>query len=353
MAKTGVKPKFSDAEILAAVRELGGVVAAARKLGQAPSNISQRIKAIRKSDAPLASPVPDRERPIDELLAARESEFKRRDESERAVASRTVTIGTDLPIAIAHMGDPHLDNPGCDIATIRRHLDTINATPGFYAANVGDYSDNWVGRLSHLYSQSTVTGIEAKRLVEWYFNQCHWLYLVGGNHDAWNQGNDLLAWFANQAGVLFQPSQIRFRLRFKNDAEVSVLVRHGFKGFSIYSSGHGVARAAKFGRQDDILAGGHIHASDYRQIWHSDLNKLSHCLQVGSYKRWDDYAVDGQFEPCWTPVMVTVIDPRDTNPLTKVTVFFSVERAAEYLTWLRGKTSQPRPVPKSAKRSRG
>jgi hypothetical protein len=64
-----------------------------------------------------------------------------------------------------------------------------------------------------------------------------------------------------------------------------------------------------------------------------------HCLQVGSYKKYDDYAKqlnlpNKMLSPCACVILNTHVE--DTHP-DFIKVFWEVEEGADYLTWLRAK----------------
>jgi hypothetical protein len=65
-----------------------------------------------------------------------------------------IRIKVDGPIGIAHFGDPHVDDDGTNIELLEQHVKVVNATDGLFAANVGDYRNNWVGRLARLWADS-------------------------------------------------------------------------------------------------------------------------------------------------------------------------------------------------------
>lgn len=121
----------------------------------------------------------------EELLARRVEDFERKRRYEESRKLIHIRVEDTLPIGILHFGDPHLDDDGTDVAQLMRHVDIVKSTPGLYAANVGDTRNNWVGRLSHLYSQQGTSARHAVILAEGFIKSLagKWLYIVGGNHD--------------------------------------------------------------------------------------------------------------------------------------------------------------------------
>lgn len=283
-----------------------------------------------------AAPVPSTARPIDQLLQDRIEEFERYKAHYEATNLLPVRVNIDGPVGIAHFGDPHIDDPGTDIAAIKDAVETVRTTAGMFACNVGDTTNNWTGRLAKLYAEQSTTSEEAWVLAEWLFSACPWLYVIGGNHDLWSGSGDPLKWIAKQARVPYGPSQVRLNLCFPNKREVRVNLRHDHPGHSQWNAAHGPAKAAQLGWTDHILTCGHTHQSGYNVVRDEMTGTLSHCLRVCSFKRYDRYARERGFNlRSIEPVVVTVIDPDAQSEAELVTVFLSLHSAARYLTLLR------------------
>lgn len=278
----------------------------------------------------------------DELIARRSKQFARKRAASDARHLIPVTVKIDGPVGIMHMGDPHVDDDGTDIDSLRRHVDLVNTTEGLFGANVGDYSNNWVGRLARLYGQQSVSAAEAWVLVEWLVRAVPWLYLVGGNHDCWSGAGDPIQWMAKAARVTYEAHGMRLGLRFPNGRTIRVNARHDFSGRSQWNTAHGPARAAQLGWRDHILACGHTHVSGYQVLRDPASGLISHALRVGSYKTYDRYAEEkGLPNQTFMVAPVTIIRPQfadDDNRL--VTVIFDPEAGADFLTWLRKRKSE-------------
>jgi hypothetical protein len=139
-----------------------------------------------------------------------------------------VTI--DGPIGIAHFGDPHVDDDGTNLPLLEAHLKIVNKTEGLFAGNVGDYTNNWIGRLARLWAQQSTSAKDAWQLCEWLIGACDWLYLIGGNHDAWSGDGDPLDWITSQAGALYEPHGARLGLELPAKRTIRINARHDFKG---------------------------------------------------------------------------------------------------------------------------
>ena len=313
---------------------------AKRDLGLEP-NWSMTIKITPTTPKPFELPRLPSELPTAEaLIVRRKNEYERKHAASEARRLVPVKIKINGPIAIAHLGDPHVDNPGTDLGKLERHMQVINATEGMFGANVGDLHDNWVGRLARLYSESSTTAAEAWVLVEWMVRSVQWLYLLAGNHDCWSGAGDPVKWIASHAGLAYEAHGSRLNLLFPGRKDgVRVNARHDFPGHSMWNSAHGPAKAVQMGWRDHILTCGHKHTSGYQFLKDPATGLISHALRVAGYKIHDRYAIElGLPDGNITPTSVTIIDPRfaDDDPRL-ITVIHDVETAAEFLTWLRAR----------------
>lgn len=281
--------------------------------------------------------LPDELPTADELLERRRKQYARKAKAKEARRLIKVAVNVNGPIGIAHLGDPHLDDDGTDIAAVERDVDIINRTEGLFAGNVGDYSNNWVGRIAHLHGQQTVSAAEAWVLVEWFINAVDWMYLIGGNHDAWSGAGDPLKWISRQQGSLLEMHGARMGLQFRNGREIRINARHNWPGHSQWNPAHGVAKAAQMGHSDHILTCGHTHVSGYQVVKQPADGLISHAIQVASYKIYDRYAEERALrDQAIFNAPVTVIDPRYGDDDRRCVTFLpDLESGADYLRWLR------------------
>lgn len=282
------------------------------------------------------SELPSVEKPIEEIIAEKRAQFTRQSEAKDARTLIPVRVNIEGAYAVCHLGDPHVDDDGCDWASLQRHIDIINRTPGMFGANVGDLSNNWVGRLARLHSNQSTTAADAVRLVEWLVNSVPWLYLIGGNHDAWSGANDPIKWFSKQAGVVYELHGMRLGLTQANGQTIRINARHDFAGSSMWNGAHALTKAARFAwEKDDIYVCGHRHSAAYSAMVMQNGAHIVHALRVGTFKVFDDYANSKGFPPENLPAGVTVINPDSRTPSGRVTFFWDVEEAAEFLRFLR------------------
>ncbi len=281
---------------------------------------------------------PDDQTPIEEVIRRRRERFEKISDRQQARAIRPVDVKIDGPIAITHFGDPHIDDDGCNWPELLRNVKTVSSTPGMFGGNIGDTTNNWVGRLEKLWKHQTTTEEEALRLAEWLFKSVPWIYMVLGNHDNWNQGQHLIKFLSRDADVaVLTASTARIELRFPKGDPIRIVARHDFKGRSIWNRAHGPLRASKLDPWGDIYISGHIHVWVYHSEEGSD-GKPRHAIIVRGFKFFDKYAQEhGFYEHRHGETCTTILNPLAKNPMERVRVVWDVEEAAEILTWYRRK----------------
>jgi hypothetical protein len=241
-----------------------------------------------------------------------------------------------------HMGDLHGDSEGCNWKLVQEHVDLVKRTPGMLAGNVGDSTDNWVGRLQREYANSSATAADGWRLAEWYFNAVPWLYLLGGNHDVWSGHGDPLSFIAQTAGQPYEVHGARLALNLPNGRQLRVNARHDFRGHSMWNPVHGPGKAAQMGADDHIFVCGHKHV--FGQGWHKRPSGIWSCaLRVGTYKQHDNYSKQEGFQEQNIPAICTMIFP-DASEEGFVEVIKDVHAAADFLTWARARHAQSKTV---------
>lgn len=339
-------PRWTDAEKqnVMAMREAGytaaEIAAATGRSSQAVSDIAYRTLKGGVQQKPFdIDELPSETTPLDELLDRRKRQFGRKDVAKKARRLISVRVNIEGPIGIAHFGDPHVDDDGTDIALLERHLKVCNETEALFAGNVGDFQNNWIGRLARLYGEQSTSAQESWVLAEWVLRACDWLYLVGGNHDAWSGAGDPLKWIARQQHALFEPNGVRLNLELPSGRGVRVNARHDFKGHSMWNDAHGPSKAVQLGWRDHIVCAGHLHTSGHQFLKDPSSGLISHAFRVASYKIFDRYA-EGLGLPDKNIFLcpVTIIDPRyaDDDPRF-ITFIPDPEEGADFLTWKRSR----------------
>jgi len=328
--KKGIK----SADVWQAYKECGTVRGAARALGICQKTAKHHLA---KQDPGFEVPeLPSPDMSPEELWESRKSHYERVDAAYTARKLIPVKIKLKGPIGILHFGDPHTDGD-TDLAELEAHARIVRNTDGMFAGNIGDQQNNWVGRLQRLYGEQSTSARESWILTEHFLGMVKdWLYLVGGNHDAWSGAGDPLEWILRGNAGPFEYHGCRMNLTFPNGREVRVNARHDFRGHSQWNVVHGVAKAAQMGWKDHILVCGHKHTTGYTIVKDPASELISHCIRVGTYKKHDEHArAEGFPDHNISSCCVTVIDPDATLERNLVTVFFDPEHGADYLTWRR------------------
>lgn len=312
-------------------------------LGCAPSTISYHLR--KAGIEPITTGGLSRKPPqvpmkkdvtADELWQHRKNRYKRKAEAKEANREAVFKVSTSEPIGLLFFGDPHVDDDGTDLELLERHAELTREVDGLYGVNLGDTTNNWVGRLARLYAEQGTTASEAWVLAEYWLRSVDWLFMVGGNHDAWSGSGDPINWISKSMQVHYAADAVRARLKFPNGEDFTIHARHTFPGHSQWNTTHGVAKAAKFGDDADILIAGHKHVSGYQVVKHPLSGKISHAIQVASYKIHDRYAEQlGLPDQHISPCAVCVLNPNAKTYVNRVQMFWCPEDASQYLTYLR------------------
>ena len=185
---------------------------AAKRLDLARATFASRIIAAErlyglKADPELYRPKPkpelkpifsvdplphDGEPSAEELIEQLTRRHRDRATHHDAAKLRQVQVKMDGPVALAFFGDPHIDDPGCAWGDLERDVAICRDTPGIMAVNVGDTTNNWVGRLMGIYAQQEVTTRQALTLIEWLMTSLPWLLWEDGNHDCHDMETEAL-----------------------------------------------------------------------------------------------------------------------------------------------------------------
>jgi hypothetical protein len=338
--------RVTDEELLAALeRHNGNRTAAAAAIGYNVRTFLSRlanIKNKRDVDTPEYSftPLPLDDVPIEDLIEHRKRQFANKRNHEEASKLIPIRIKLAGPIGLLFFGDPHVDDDGTDIEALERHTQLVADTEGLFAVNVGDTTNNWVGRLARLYGDQSTSAAQAWRLAEWFVGRCDWLWIIGGNHDLWSGAGDPMRWIAKQSDALYKSSEARIALRFPNGREVRVNSRHDHAGSSIWNPAHGPMKAAIMGTRDHLYVAGHKHESAYSVLKDPINNIAMHALKVSSYKVYDRFAKERGFrDNTLSPCALAIINPNlpPEHP-DLIKIWWDPEEGADYLRRLRNRS---------------
>lgn len=254
-----------------------------------------------------------------------------------------VRIHTDAPFGLAFVGDPHIDDNGCNWPLLRADVDSLSKHNKYvFAINLGDVTNNWIGRLSRLWAESDCSKTTAYKLVEWFIRESgiNWLLWIGGNHDLWGDGFRVL----KGLGAKFVPMeewQAQFELVCDNKRAIRVWAAHDFPGSSIWNSLHSAMRAFHTKSPAHIYACGHTHNWAIHQEESASRGFTSWLIRARGYKYIDTYAEKlGHFPQQEGATILAVIRPNATSEAQLIQCFASVEAGVDYLSWIRSKKSE-------------
>ncbi len=287
----------------------------------------------------IVAPLPDKNLPIEDIIEHRKREFAAKQAYEKARALRQVKVKIEGPIGLLHFGDPHVDDDGTNIELLERHSDLTRKEEGVFGCNVGDTTNNWVGRLSRLYAQQNMGREMAIKVAEWFIKRTRWLYMIGGNHDAWSGDDDPIKWIVKGSPTMYQESNVRVALNFPNGRQVRINARHDFPGSSQWNPAHGPMKALFHGVRDHLAVCGHRHESGYGIVKDPETGIAMHAIKVASYKVYDRFAMERAFrDQHLGPAAFTILDPympEDHPDLVKL--FWNPEEGIDYLRYKRSK----------------
>lgn len=285
---------------------------------------------------------PSANRPIVEILEDRRKESARKKAHHEGKNGIDVFLDETLPYGILIFGDLHADDPGCDIDLAMSHMALASSEPGVYAINIGDISNNWIGSLARLYGKQATTDDESHSLVEWVMDSAPWIYTCLGNHDVWSP---MCAYIAKRKGLVYSSHGAKVNVH-SGDTVIKINARHDFKGRSMYNPAQGSLVQNYRGSPCDVIVAGHTHVSAYTLIRNGVSEKKAHCIRVGSYKTYDDFAESKNFTPDTIgPCAFLTIDTEKQceDNADRIRVWEDPQDGVEYLRFLRSRCTRTNP----------
>lgn len=274
--------------------------------------------------------------PIEDVLSRKRKGFERLAKAKAARDWFPIKVREDKPYGLLMFGDPHIDDDGCNVPLLEKHL-AIAARPGIYSLNIGDTSNNWVGRLERLYANQEVGRNTGRRLVEWFMwdSGATWLCWILGNHDLWNEGADFHMRLA-QKKIPVIDWRAQFKIVHPSGTEARIDASHGRKGSSIWNNLHATLRAAKLDELADAFLTGHTHNYGCEDLEIAERKHSTWLVQLRGYKWHDAFSLHSNYaEHQRGAAVLAIIDPRKDARRVVSHMFEDVEAGAEYLEWLR------------------
>lgn len=282
-------------------------------------------------------PIPADDIPVEQLIDQLAERFERRAENAAAKRWMRFALHDAGPYVLAFVGDPHLDDNGCNWPLLKRDVELMRR-PHVHGIMLGDVTNNWSGKLQRLYAHQDVSRDRAWKLAEWFWQAVPWLLLVKGNHDIWSQSHgqgDPLDWMARGSAAL-EDWQARIEVA-AGEHTLRVWASHDFKGSSLYNPLHGPMRAQRFSAGEaDILAAGHQHHWEIFSGEDADKTTRPHWLvRARGYKYLDPHADRHQYaSQQHGATIAAVIDPGREGP-SAVQCYADLAEAVEILEFKR------------------
>lgn len=333
--------------LLEAVVTHGTIRGAAKALGVNHQHVMRTVSALKVKATeggqlapivPEAMPLPDPDLPIEQIIDIRKRQFEARHKHKQAKRWRRFNIPTHGTYALMIFGDPHIDDDGCNLDLFEAHCDLAAATPDLYAINIGDTTNNWVGRLARLWANQDTSAATAKRMVKHYLGErgVPWFLWLHGNHDLWDGpvGKDVFERFKPNY-VEMEDWQAKVTLVSPNGHEMRMWAAHNFKGNSIWNNLHGLERAAQMQDWAHLYVAGHHHDAGLRQAENPHRNFVYWLMRVRGYKFDDEYAEHHGFgEYSYGASGLVVVDP-SADKINHLTCFLDPYEGVEFLQWKR------------------
>jgi hypothetical protein len=343
-----------------AAKASGGVKPYARQMGVAPATVRHwmRREAAGLSvgrKPPTASDfrdpsersvvefphLPDKHQPIETILERLAADTDRRNKREIAEKWFPIKINDDKPIGILWFGDPHLGT-STNWPQLLKDVKHCAGTKGLYGANLGDTTNNWVGRLIREYAEEDISRKTERRLAKWFLadSKIPWLIWLMGNHDEWQDGADILRLMNIGNKVPMVNWSAKFELHFPGKRKIRVHAAHDFPGHSMWNVTHAPARATRMmGTDADLFICGHRHDWGIQQFEMAERGQCPVAIRARGYKRHDFYAKTKGFqESTYGASILTIIDP-SAEPSGRVLAFADTDQGVRVLRALRGETA--------------
>jgi len=308
----------------------------ADEMGKKPISVRRYLADAAPPPEILEAPKPPP--PPDEVWKAAEVLNEREIERKESRGKATYRIHDSAPFGLLLSSDEHLDNSGCDLATLRDMAQLVSVTDGLYAGLHGDLRDNFIIRkLMSAQLGSSHHPKDQLRLVDYYlsmFGVGKILYMVAGNHDNWEEslsGVDTLESLAAKHRILYDSDQFTIDMKCGH-VDYTLFIRHKGRFNSSYNDTHGPKQWLRMSiapSRTDLLIGGHHHTPAIEYWMWNDRRRLA--IKTGSAKRGDEFAHKVGFPPggFMAPVVIFWPDQR------KMLAFPDYREGAEYLTYLR------------------
>ena len=359
MAAKQHDPEFLS-EVLEVWRRHDNIATAAREMGVPRNTFASRLERAKTAEAEgklVGATTPalefpdfgDDDVPIDELLDIQIRRNRKRIKYRQNKHWFPIKVNVDGPIGLTWFGDPHVDDNFCNLELLKHHCDLHASTEGLYGANIGDTTNNWVGRLQRLFGEQDTSQMTARKLAKWLLadSGVTWMLWLLGNHDLWNEGEAILKEMNGHKvtmekepfpGTPMETWQAKFRLVFPNGRECRIWAAHDFPGHSMWNSLHSAQRAAHHQEMAHLYVCGHKHNWATHQEESASRGFVYWLARARGYKWVSDHAEKmGHAAQQEGASITAILDPDAKSEAGFISCFPDMDEAVDYLNWKRSR----------------
>ncbi|MBO6510211.1 MAG: hypothetical protein JJ979_17315, partial [Roseibium sp.] len=231
-----------------------------------------------------------------------------------------IDVKFEGPYGVVGLPDHHLDNIGTMLARALDDAKIVNEHPHLFCVGIGDWIDNFIiGFLEKVRRKNVMSHSDSWRILEHYLDLLYpsLIAAISGNHMDWSTsggGYDVLKRMFEERGLgsIYDTDEIRVRLNSPCGTQFTHLARHKYRGNSQYNATHAITKwILESWQGEDVVWGGHIHTAGHVSIQKQYMgqSRVVHGVQLGAYKKHDDYARREAFRqntPFLTPMTVHI-----------------------------------------------
>ena len=306
--------------------------------GKGAKTIPEKLSTDNPDPPPVTLPdFGDDDIPVEEIKEQMKKRFSKRLEFSESKRWFEIKVNVKGPIGVAFIGDPHVDDDGCNWPLLDHHCDLLRDTQHMFAVNIGDTQNNWTGRLQKLFAHQETSQKTAIKLSKWFLQDAgiKWLVWLMGNHDMWGELSEIFRQM-NVERIPMEDWQARFTLKFPNKRECRIWAAHDFKGHSMWNTLHGAQKAAHMKEEAHIYACGHTHNWAIHSEESASRRFTYNLVRARGYKYLDQYGeLLGHFPQKEGATVACIIDPDATSSVGFVQPFADLEEACNYLNYKR------------------
>jgi len=302
-------------------------------------NILKRAdeRGLKYTKPPIELPeFPEDDIPTEQIIDTLVRRNRRRREHHAAKKWFRINVNIDGPFGIMWYGDPHLGSNGCNWELLMEHVGLHKLCEYLLGAGLGDYGDNWTGRLLRLWAESDSSRETERKLTKWFLLESGvpWWLWIFGNHDEWNEGTAILK--EMNANKIVMEKRAQFILACPNGHEYRIWVEHDFPGHSMWNTMHGAQKAAHMKEPADLYICGHKHNWGLHQEESASKEFVYWLARARGYKFLDDHAEDMGHQPQMEGASIlSVHDPYAKSMAGRLQCYADPEEGTEFLLWKR------------------